>query len=83
MVSERMDNVATTAARSMFLEKSRLRVITASRRVEGNMYFIHCGGFFETVQHNLEIHDNTIIDFRSVSLYYSKFFLILDMITRA
>jgi hypothetical protein len=45
------------------------------------MYFIHFGGFFETVQYNLEIHDNIIIDFRSVSLYYSKFFLILDMVT--
>jgi hypothetical protein len=44
------------------------------------MHFNHCGGFFETVQHNLEIHDNTIIDFRSVSLYYSTFFLTEDVV---
>jgi len=70
MVRERMDNVATSAAKSIFLEKSRLRIMIASRDGEGNMYFIHYGGFFETVQYNLEINDNTVNDFRSVSLYY-------------
>ena len=76
-----MDNVATSAAKRIFLEKSRLRIIIASRDVEGNMHFNHCGGFFETVQYNLEIHDNTVIDFRSVSLYYSTFFLTEDVVT--